>query len=200
MADEANSPEPARLVAGLGNPGPEYEHTSHNLGFMVVERLAERNGIRVSRKESQALAGLGTIAGRPVVLAKPQTYVNLSGLAIRSLMAKHQVAAKDVIVVYDELDLPWTAVRIRPRGSAGGHHGVESVIKAIGSEDFPRVRLGIHPGHPIRDGAAFVLAPLKRAQRDELDELLDYASQAVESILAEGVELAMTKFNRRARG
>jgi peptidyl-tRNA hydrolase, PTH1 family len=200
VAQEPNAPEPVRLVAGLGNPGPEYEFTPHNLGFMVVDRLAERNHIRITRKESQALAGVGAIGRGPVVLAKPQTYVNLSGHSIRSLMAKHQVAAKDLIVVYDELDLPWTAVRIRLKGSAGGHHGIESVIKAVGSQDFPRVRLGIHPGHPIRDGAAFVLAPMKRAQRDELDELLDYASQAVEFILAEGVELAMTRFNRRARG
>jgi PTH1 family peptidyl-tRNA hydrolase len=188
------------LLVGLGNPGPEYESTPHNLGFLVIDRLAGRNGIRVTRKEAMALLGVGTIGGAEVLLAKPQTYMNLSGPSVQKLLARHELTEKDLVVVYDELDLPWTGLRIRPSGSAAGHNGVESVIRSLGSQEFVRVRLGIHPGHPVGDGAKFVLAPFKRAQKEELDELLDFASQAVESIIAEGVEKSMAKFNRRARG
>jgi PTH1 family peptidyl-tRNA hydrolase len=189
-----------RLIVGLGNPGPEYEFTAHNLGFLVVDRVAERNGIRVNRKDCMALVGQGSVAGHKVMLAKPQTFMNVSGQSVSGLCAKYGFAAKDLVVVYDELDLPWQAVRIRPSGSHGGHHGIESVIETLGTKDFPRVRMGIHGGAGDRDGARIVLAKLKRAQKEELDELLDYVSQAVESIIAEGVEKSMTKFNRRAQG
>ena len=188
------------LVAGLGNPGEEYAFTPHNLGFLVLDRLAERHGIRVSRKDSRALVGLGEIAGKPVMLAKPQTFMNLSGTSLGPLMRKHEVAVGCLVVVYDELDLPWTGLRIKPRGSAAGHNGMESVIGSLGTNEIVRVRLGIHPGHPVRDGAEFVLAPFKRSQREDLDELTGYAAEAVESIIAEGVEKSMTRFNRRARG
>jgi peptidyl-tRNA hydrolase, PTH1 family len=188
------------LVVGLGNPGEEYANTPHNLGFLVVDRLAEMHSIRVNRKDSRALAGTGEIAGKPVMLAKPQTYMNLSGTSVKPLMDKHSFTAGDLIVIYDELDLPWTGLRIRPKGSGAGHNGMESVIGSVGTGDFTRVRLGIHPGHPIRDGAEFVLAPWKRSQKKDLDELLGYAADAVSLIIAEGVEKAMTKFNRRAQG
>ena len=188
------------LVVGLGNPGPEYENTYHNLGFRVADRLAERNRIRVNRPECSALAGEGEISGRPVVIAKPQTFMNLSGTVVRRLMEKRSIGADRLVLVFDELALDWGSLRIRPKGSAGGHHGVEHVISAVGTNEFARVRLGIHPGHPVSDGAAYVLAPIKRAQREELDGLLDLAAQAVESIIAEGVEMSMTKFNRRAQG
>ncbi len=188
------------LVAGLGNPGEEYALTPHNLGFMVVDRLAGRHGIRVSRKDSKALAGLGEIGGRPVMLAKPQTFMNLSGVSLKPLMEKHGIAAGELIVVLDELDLPWTGLRIRPKGSHAGHKGMESVIASLGTNELIRVRVGIHPGHPVRDGAEFVLAPFKRSQSKELEETVEYACDAVESIIAEGVEKAMTRFNRRARG
>src|SRR5579864_8118414 len=147
-----------RLVVGLGNPGEEYANTPHNLGFLVVDRLAELHRIRVSRKDSRALVGMGEIGGNEVMLAKPQTYMNLSGGSVQPLMEKHGLAPQDLILVYDELDLPWTAVRIKPRGSSANHNGVESVIGSLGTKDFARVRLGIHPGHPIRDGADFVLS------------------------------------------
>ena len=188
------------LIVGLGNPGPEYESTPHNLGFLAIDRLAQRNGIRVTRLDSKAIVGIGTIAGQDAVLAKPQTYMNLSGTSAKPLASKHGVDTSRVLVIYDDLDLPWTGVRIRPKGSAGGHHGVESVIKSLGSQEFPRIRLGIHPGHPVRDGAQFVLAPMRKAQLLELDELLDHTAAAVESVIADGVEKAMTKYNRRARG
>lgn len=189
-----------KLIAGLGNPGEEYECTAHNLGFLVIDRVAARSGIKISRKDSMALVGQGRVAGKQVMLAKPQTFMNVSGPSVKALMAKHEIPVQDLIVVYDELDLPWKSLRIRPSGSAGGHHGIESVIRSVGNRDFPRVRLGIHGGSRERDGARIVLAQFKRAQKEELDELLDYASQAVESIIAEGVEKSMTKFNRRAPG
>ena len=188
------------LVAGLGNPGEEYANTPHNLGFLAVDRLAELSGIRVTRKDSKALAGVGEIEGHPVMLAKPQTFMNLSGTSVAALMEKHAIEPGRLIVVYDELDLPWTALRIKPKGSAAGHKGMGSVIRSLGTSDLVRVRMGIHPGHPVRDGAEFVLAPFKRSQMKELDEFAGFAAGAVRSIIAEGVEMAMTRFNRRAPG
>ena len=188
------------LVAGLGNPGEEYESTPHNLGFLTIDRLAERHGIRVTRKDSRALVGVGEIDGQEVMLAKPQTFMNLSGASLAPLMEKHSIGREQLVVVYDELDLPWMALRIKPKGSAAGHKGMKSVIGSLGSSDILRVRLGIHPGHPIRSGVDFVLAPFGRSQKKELDELTGYAADAVRSIIAEGVAMAMTKFNRRAPG
>jgi PTH1 family peptidyl-tRNA hydrolase len=190
----------SKLVVGLGNPGKEYESTAHNLGFMVIDRLAERSGISVGRRDCQAFVGQGMVAGHKVLLAKPQTFMNLSGESVQGLLVKNEIAAGDLILVYDELDLPWQSVRIRPNGSAAGHRGVDSVIHCVGTKDFPRVRLGVHGGRREKDGAQIVLAKLKRAHRQELDELLDYASDAVESIIAEGVEKSMAKYNRRAPG
>ena len=191
---------PEWLVVGLGNPGPEYEFTNHNLGFLTIDRLAAWHNIRVTRPEANALAGAGSIAGKPVVLAKPQAYMNLSGPPVKQLMARYEVPVDRLLIVYDELDLPWTAVRVRPKGSAGGHHGIESVIKSVGSSDFPRIRMGISPGEKVRNGAEFVLRRFSKAQMQDLDELLDHTARAVESLIAEGVETSMTKFNRRARG
>jgi len=188
------------LVAGLGNPGEEYALSPHNLGFLVVDRLAERHGIRVNRKDSKALTGVGEIEGVPVMLAKPQTYMNLSGTSLAPLMEKHSITTDRLVVVYDELDLPWQSLRIKPKGSAAGHNGMKSVIGSLKTSDVVRVRLGIHPGHQLSSGADFVLAPVKRSQRKELEEFVDYSADAVRSIIAEGVEKAMTRFNRRAQG
>ncbi|MBV9770367.1 MAG: aminoacyl-tRNA hydrolase [Bryobacterales bacterium] len=189
-----------KLVVGLGNPGEEYELTAHNLGFLVIDRLAERNGIKVGRKDARALVGQGIVAGKKVLLAKPQTYMNLSGESVEGLLVKNRIAVADLVLIYDELDLPWRSVRIRPNGSAAGHRGVDSVIRCVGTKEFPRVRLGVHGGRREKDGAQIVLAKLKRAHKQELDELLDYASQAVESIIAEGAAKSMAKYNRRAPG
>jgi PTH1 family peptidyl-tRNA hydrolase len=188
------------LVAGLGNPGLEYERTPHNLGFLVVDRLAERNSIRVTRPEAKALTGSGRIGGSEVLLAKPQTFMNLSGTSVKPLSDKYGVSTSHIVLISDELNLPWTGVRIRFKGSAGGHNGLESVIRSLGTSEFARVRLGVHPGHPVKDGAGYLLSGMRKAQLEELDELLDHAARAVESIIADGVEKAMTKFNRRARG
>src|SRR5712691_5269066 len=143
------------LVVGLGNPGAEYENTPHNLGFRVIDLLAERHSIRVNRRDSKALAGVGEIAGKPVMLAKPQTFMNLSGTSVAPLMEKHGLGLADLIVVWDELNLPWGGLRILKNGSAGGHNGAESVIGSLGSREFVRVRLGIHPGRPIPSGVEY---------------------------------------------
>ncbi|HEX3745458.1 MAG TPA: aminoacyl-tRNA hydrolase [Bryobacteraceae bacterium] len=188
------------LVAGLGNPGEEYALTPHNLGFLAVDRLAERHGIRITRKDSRALIGLGEIEGQPVMLAEPQTFMNLSGTSLQPLMEKHSIEVSRLIVVYDELDLEWGALKIKMKGSAAGHNGMKSVIGSLGTSEIVRVRLGVHPGHPLQSGTDYLLAPIKRSQRTELDELIGYAADAVRTIIAEGVEKAMTRYNRRAPG
>jgi len=193
-------PDPEILVVGLGNPGPEYEQTPHNLGFLTLDRLAARHSIRLSRLECRAVVGFGTLDGKPALLAKPQTFMNLSGQSVKGLLEKYSLKPDRLILVFDELDLPWTHVRVRPKGSAGGHNGVKDVIRCLGTDEFTRLRLGIRPDHPVSDAARFVLAPFKSAQMKELDELLDAASTAVESIIAQGVDKAMAAYNRRAQG
>jgi PTH1 family peptidyl-tRNA hydrolase len=188
------------LIVGLGNPDPEYARSPHNIGFMVIDALAEKYGARVTRKDSRALTGPADIEGRKVLLAKPQTYMNLSGVSVRPLLEKNELTPANLIVVYDDHDLAWTSLRIRHSGSAGGHHGMESVIGCIGTKEFTRVRLGIDPGGTKRAEPEYLLKPLRREQLKELDGFLDYAAQAVVSIISEGAEKAMTRFNRRAQG
>jgi PTH1 family peptidyl-tRNA hydrolase len=187
------------LIVGLGNPGEEYQFTPHNLGFMVIDRLAESHTIRVSRKENTSLVGLGNIGIKRLALAKPQTYMNLSGPAVRGLLERYELKPDRLIVVYDELDLPWGSLRIRLKGSAAGHNGVKSLIGSLGTNEFTRIRLGIDPGSPV-EGEQFVLAPFKRAQKQDVEETVGRAADAVEFILAEGAAQAMTKYNRRAQG
>ena len=188
------------LVVGLGNPGEEYADTPHNAGFVVVDRLAEMHSIRVNRKDSKALAGVGEIAGKPVMLAKPQTFMNLSGESVARLCEKHGFTPGDLIVVWDELNLPWGSLKILKQGSAGGHNGAESVIGRLGTKEFTRVRLGVGPGHPLSSGTEYLLAPVKRSLKKEWEELAGRGAEAVSTIIAEGAEMAMTKFNRRAQG
>lgn len=188
------------FVVGLGNPGLRYENTPHNMGFLVVDRLAERHGIRVRNNEGVTLTGKGMVNGSEVVLAKPQTFMNRSGLSVKAVMQNRKLTSRDLILVYDDIDLPWTGLRIRKKGSAGGHNGVKSVIAEIGTDWFARVRVGIHPDHEVEDTATYDLAPFERTLKEGLDETLTYAAEAVESIIAEGAIQAMTKFNRRARG
>ena len=188
------------LVVGLGNRGEEYENTPHNLGFMVVDRLAAKHSVGVNRKENVSLVGLGRIQGTPVGLAKPQMYMNLSGPPVRDLLTRYGLGPDRLILVYDELALPWQQLRIRPRGSDAGHNGVKSVIGALGTEEFIRVRIGIYPldrppGRPVGNGAEFVLSPFKRAQKQEVEEMVGRGAAAVESIIADGVEKSMTAFN-----
>lgn len=186
-------------IAGLGNPGIRYEGTPHNIGFLVVDELAKRHAIRVSKNESAALTGSGHIRDNTVVLVKPQTFMNNSGAAIGPVLKYRNLTNHDLIVVYDELDLPWTALRIKRNGSAAGHNGVKSIIAALKTDVFIRVRVGIHPDHPL-DAVQYVLAPFERELRNDVDEVVSYTADAVESIVAEGANRAMAKFNRRARG
>jgi PTH1 family peptidyl-tRNA hydrolase len=187
-----------KLIVGLGNPGPEYELTPHNLGFLTINLIAHRLGIEVRNRQCRALTARAEIAGQPVILAKPETYMNLSGLSVRELVEEHQVEVKsDLIVIYDELDLPFGTIRIRQRGGTAGHNGMESIQGALGTDEFLRIRLGIAPERKISDGAKYVLAPVRKAQDKVVDEMLDAAAQAVEVILKDGVAAAMNKFNRK---
>lgn len=186
-----------RLIVGLGNPGPEYAWTPHNLGFLVVDRLAERAGIRVERPEAKAYIGKGRLAGQDVVLAKPQTYMNASGMAVGELVRRLEIDPAEMIVVTDDVALPWGMLRIREHGSAGGHNGLESIISALGTDEFIRVRVGIRPEHPVRDLSAYVLMQLPKSDRQDVLEIAAEAADAVEMILADGTAKAMAKFNRR---
>jgi PTH1 family peptidyl-tRNA hydrolase len=188
------------LVAGLGNPGERYAATPHNLGFLVVDRLAARHGIRMTRQECQARIGQGTIGGKQVLLAQPQTFMNLSGVAVRPLLQKNELSPADLILIYDELDLPWGSLRVKPKGSGAGHNGITDVIEKLGTSEFPRIRLGVHPGHQLQSGADYLLSRFTRQQTETLDAFIDQAADAAESVIAEGVEKSMTRFNRRAQG
>ena len=190
-----------KLIVGLGNPGIEYQFTPHNMGFLAVDRIAAQHGVRVSNRQCRALTGKAVIADHQVLLAKPETYMNLSGMSVRELVREHAVdVAQDLIVIYDELDLPLGVVRIRQRGSSAGHNGMESIIGALGSEEFVRMRLGIGPDHPVKDGARYVLGQFKKSQYAAVDQELDTAAEAVKMILGEGVAKAMSRFNRRPEG
>jgi len=187
-----------RLIVGLGNPGPEYQWTPHNLGFLAVDEIANRNGIRVERPEAQALVGLGNLAGKDVILAKPQTYMNLSGNSVGRLMDKYELEPEDLLVMFDERDLPWGMIRIGERGSPGTHNGAKSVTSAVGTQEFARLRLGVGPDHPVGDLAAYVLRPMKKSELEVAGEMVASAGDAVELILTQGIAAAMNKFNRKA--
>ena len=185
-----------RLIVGLGNPGPEYQWTPHNLGFLAVDEIANRSGIRVERPEAKALVGLGKVRGEEVILAKPQTYMNLSGISVRQLMEKYEVEPDALLVMWDERDLPWGLIRIGERGTGGTHNGAKSVTSVVGQE-FARLRLGCGPDHPVSDLAAYVLRPMKKNELEVAAEMVATAGDAVELILTEGIAAAMNKYNRR---
>ena len=187
-----------KLIVGLGNPGIEYQFTPHNLGFLTIDRIANNLGIEIRNRQCRALAARATIAGEPVILAKPETYMNLSGLSVRELVTEHQVEVeRDLIVIYDELDLSLGAIRIRQRGSSAGHNGMESILGALGTDEFLRIRLGIAPDRKVVDGVQYVLTPFRKAQEKAVDEVIDTAVQAVEVVVKEGPAAAMNRFNRK---
>jgi PTH1 family peptidyl-tRNA hydrolase len=186
-----------RLIVGLGNPDPEYQWTPHNLGFMAVDELAERGSIRVERPEGKALVGRGKLAGEEILLAKPQTYMNLSGVSVRELLAKYELEPTDLLVMWDEVQLPAGTFKIHPDGSAGSHNGAKSVIGSIGTQQFARLRLGCGPDHPVGSLRDYVLRPMKKAELEEASEMLGQVGDAVELILTQGLDAAMTKYNRR---
>lgn len=186
------------LIVGLGNPGIEYQGTPHNLGFLTIDEIANRLGMEVRNRQCRALTARATIAGRSMILAKPETYMNLSGLSVAELVAEHQVDVKTgLIVIYDELDLPLGTIRIRQRGGTAGHNGMESIVGALGTDEFLRVRLGIAPDHKVSDGAKFVLTPFRKAQEKVVVKVIEQAADAVEVIIKDGPSEAMNRFNRK---
>jgi peptidyl-tRNA hydrolase, PTH1 family len=194
---EASEARLMRLIVGLGNPDPEYQWTPHNLGFMAVDELANRNAIRVERPEGKALVGRGKVAGEEVILAKPQTYMNLSGISVRELLVKYELGVDDLLVMWDEAQLPMGTIRIHPDGSAGSHNGAKSVIGAVGTEEFARLRLGCAPDHPLTSRREYVLRPMRKAELEVAAEMIGEAGDAVEMLLTQGMDAAMNKYNRR---
>jgi PTH1 family peptidyl-tRNA hydrolase len=188
-----------RLIVGLGNPGREYEWTPHNMGFLAVDGIAERAGIRITRPEAKSYVGRGKFAGEEVILAKPQTMMNLSGVAVRMLLEKYECDPAEMIVLTDEVDLPWGMLRIRERGSGGTHNGLKSIVSVLGGGEFIRVRLGIKPEKIWGDLRDYVLSKLSRADREIAGQMVTEATDAVELIIAEGISKAMSKFNRRVQ-
>ena len=184
------------LIVGLGNPGEKYKNNRHNAGFMLVDLLAQRTGARFGRGARKSLACRTSIEGRPTILAKPQTYMNLSGEAVRELLVHFPSDLSRLLILYDEAALPLGVIRIRRSGSAGGHNGMKSVIQAVGGGDFPRLRLGISPGEGLPDNVKkFVLTDFRKSEREALEEMLERAADAVSTILTEGVDRAMALYN-----
>ena len=187
-----------KLVAGLGNPGREYEETRHNLGFMLIDRLAQRWNARRFRHDCEAHVAEATLGTERILLVKPQTYMNLSGNSIKPLLMKHSDGdPRQLTVVCDDVALPFGMLRIRAKGSAGGQKGLISIIERLGTQDFYRVRIGIKPDHPIRDLPSFVLARFSGSVREELDAILERAADAVETVVSSGVERAMQLSNEK---
>lgn len=183
------------LIVGLGNPGPEYAKTRHNLGFMLIDLLASRMQTQVKRDECRALVGRGILDNQTVELAKPQTYMNLSGEAVNGLIAKGDRSVEKLVVISDDLALPFGTMRIRPKGSHGGQNGLRSIIDCLKTQDFVRLRIGIQPDHPIRDAAKFVLENFTKSESGDLEKILDESADAVQTIVKEGVDAAMARFN-----
>lgn len=186
-----------KLIAGLGNPGYEYYLTPHNLGFMAVDRLAEAARVEISRPDSQALVARALIGDVEAILVKPQTYMNLSGLAIGRLLEKYALSVQDLVVLADDADLPLGALRIRAQGSAGGHNGLKSVIGVTASDEFARIRMGIKPDHAVSDLSDYVLGRFRKSSLESVAEMVDRAAEAAEVIVREGIQTAMNRFNRR---
>jgi PTH1 family peptidyl-tRNA hydrolase len=186
-----------KLIVGLGNPGEEYAWTPHNMGFIALDALAERAGIRVTRPEARSYVGLGKIAGEEVVLAKPQTMMNLSGGAVKMLLERYECDPAEMIVLLDEVDLPWGMLRIRERGVGSTHNGLRSVIASLGSDEFIRIRLGVGPEKVWGELRDYVLSKMGRAEREVAAQMAVDANEAVELILTDGVNKAMSRFNRR---
>ena len=186
-----------KLIVGLGNPGYEYHLTPHNLGFMAVDRLAESCGVEILRREAQALTASTELEGEQVVLAKPQTFMNLSGMAVARLLEKYDLAVSHLIVLLDDVDLPLGSLRIRPRGSAGTHNGLKSVIGALQADEFGRVRMGVGPERPVEDLVSYLLSPFHKADLEVVADMLEQANEAITVVLKEGIPRAMNRFNRK---
>jgi PTH1 family peptidyl-tRNA hydrolase len=187
-----------KLIVGLGNPGIEYQFTPHNLGFMVVDRIASEHRVEIRNRQCRALTARIQVGDELALLAKPETYMNLSGLSVRELVAEYEARPEaDLIVIQDELDFPLGALRIQTRRSSAGHNGIESIIGALGTQDFLRIRMGVAPERKVEDGQSYLLAPFRKAELAVVDEMIDTAVEAVKVILTEGAAAAMNRFNRK---
>ncbi|MBE6036304.1 MAG: aminoacyl-tRNA hydrolase [Clostridiales bacterium] len=187
------------IIAGLGNPGREYENTKHNIGFITLDHLAEEHGIRIQKIKHKALVGEGYFSGQKVLLVKPQTYMNLSGESLREIMSFYKVPVENLIVVYDDIDLPMGGLRIRANGSAGTHNGMRSIVANLKSEGFPRVRVGIGGGDTHGDLAGYVLGGFSKEQKELMEEAVKKAAAAVTCMVTQGVDKAMNRYNVKAK-
>ena len=187
-----------KLIVGLGNPGIEYQFTPHNLGFLTIDRIAGTLGVEVRNRQCRALTARAVIADQPVLLAKPETFMNLSGVSVRELVRQYEAKPEsDLIVIQDELDFPLGTLRIHTRRSSAGHNGIESIIGALDTQDFLRIRIGVAPERKVSDGPSYLLAPMKKKELQVVDEMLDTAEEAVKMILKDGPAAAMNRFNRK---
>ncbi len=186
-----------KLIVGLGNPGIEYQFTPHNIGFLAVDRIAGQCGVMVDNRHCKALTGRTRIGNEEVLLAKPETFMNLSGMSVLELVRKYEVEPQCLIVIYDELDLPLGMIRVRARGSSAGHNGMQSIINALQTEEIARIRIGVAPDDPKKGGAKYILSPFRKSQMVAVDEALDVVAQAVNVIVNEGIAPAMNRFNRK---
>jgi peptidyl-tRNA hydrolase, PTH1 family len=187
-----------KLIVGLGNPGIEYQSTPHNLGFLAIDRIAQDLGVEVRNRQCRALTARVVIAGQMVLLAKPETFMNLSGISVEGLLREYEAKPEsDLIVIQDELDFPLGTLRVHTRRSSAGHNGIESIIGALDTQDFLRIRIGVAPERKVADGAAYLLAPMKKKDLEVVDGMLDTAEEAVKVILKDGPAAAMNRFNRK---
>jgi PTH1 family peptidyl-tRNA hydrolase len=187
-----------KLIVGLGNPGEEYELSPHNLGFRAVDRIANELGVEVRNRQCRALTARTLIGSETVLLAKPETFMNLSGISVRELVSKHEVRVEeDLIVIQDELDFSLGTVRLQRKRSSAGHNGIESIIDAMGTNDFLRIRMGVAPDQKVEDGIGYLLSPFRKALGKVVDEMLECAAEAVKAIVTDGEAAAMNRFNRK---
>lgn len=190
-----DSPKINWVVVGLGNPGADYEQTRHNLGFTLVERIAKEANSQIKREECRALIGRAEIAGKTVELVKPQTFMNLSGESLACLLKKPERSIRKLIVVSDDLALPLGRIRLRAKGSDGGHNGLKSIAACAKTQEYIRLRIGIQPAHPLADAKRFVLEKFSRQDLETVEKVLETSAQAVRAVISEGAERAMAKFN-----
>jgi peptidyl-tRNA hydrolase, PTH1 family len=186
---------PNWLIVGLGNPGASHEKTRHNLGFMLVDELARDSQTQVKRDECRSLVGRTIIENRTVELAKPQTFMNLSGEAVKCLLGKPDRSVEHLIVVSDDLALPLGTIRLRPKGTHGGHNGLRSIIDVLGTSDFIRLRIGIMPEHPVTNARGFVLENFVKSEIETVEKVLANSVEAVRTVISDGIDAAMAKWN-----
>ena len=191
----AGQEPPALVIIGLGNPGPKYAKTRHNVGFWCIDLLAKQHGITLERKHKTAIIGEGVVEGRRVILAKPRTFVNRSGQAVEYLRARYGVPLDKFLVIYDDINLPVGKLRLRANGSAGGHNGIRSVIESTGSQDFPRIRVGVGRPPEGSDQIGYVIGEMSPQEREATDVAMDHVAEAVSSLLIENINVTMNRFN-----